>query len=202
MNKKSVKQKLLENIKQLILFNFIFIGSLFGFFFFYNFLGINLNDWGIHPRTFRAEMLPSFLTSYFLHGDYVHLLSNLVVLIPLLNLLFVIEKNPFFITLSLSFIAGFFTWLLGAPNSVHIGASGLIFALFGYFLFSFIFQRKIVYLLTTFIVVIYYSTSIVYGLIPQEKVSFAAHFGGFLGGIIIPYLKAKYQNKNDAKNDK
>ena len=40
-----------------------------------------------------------------------------------------------------------------------------------------------------------YSYSLYNGLIPQQNVSFAAHFGGFMAAIIWVILKTKHENK-------
>lgn len=152
----------------------------------------SLNIFGIHPRNINFASLIEINTSWLLHAGYDHIVGNTMVLFPLLLLLCIFEKKATKTFCLLIFTSGLFTWILGSSSSVHVGASGLIFALSGYIISSLVLGRKFLYIIPVGIIGYYYSQSLFHGLIPQEHVSFAAHFGGFISGIILGY----FLNKN------
>lgn len=80
-------------------------------------------------------------------------------------------------------MSGIITWLIGSPNSVHVGASGLAYALFGFILSGTF--RSIGGFIITCITLFFYITPMITGLIPQEGVSWAGHAGGAIGGFLV-----------------
>ncbi len=151
---------------------------------------------GIQPRTFEISQIFSMTFSWLFHADYQHIFNNSMILIGLVWMVAILEKNPFIKFFFLAFVSGFFTWLLGAPNSYHIGASGVVFSLFGYILGSAIIGKQFRYIpLLIFFGGSYYY-SITQGLIPQEGVSFAAHFGGLMAGILLGYMNQHFEEQN------
>ena len=146
------------------------------------------NSFGIHPRDLSFISLIQINTSWLLHSGFPHITGNTTILFPLILLLCIFESKPIKTLSALIFISGFFTWILGATNSVHVGASGLVFALFGYILSALFLARKFIYVIPVGIVGYFYSQSMLHGLIPQDSISFAAHFGGLIGGIVLGYF--------------
>ena len=139
---------------------------------------------GINPREFSLwEMLPLAL-SWAFHANYQHLLGNTMCLLGLLFILCILEPHSPLTLCALIVTSALATWLLGQAHTSHIGASGLIFAIFGYIITNAIYHRKWHYILASLIFVGVYYRIFVYGLIPQSGVSFAAHFGGFIAGIL------------------
>ena len=148
---------------------------------------------GIHPRSTEIMDFMDIFTSWMFHSSngihiYDHILGNSIALLGLLFIVSLIEAKPFKLLALLIFGSGAATWLLGSGNSIHIGASGLVFALFGYVISSALFARRWIYFIPIFILGGEYLYSIKAGLIPQNGVSFAAHFGGLVAGLIIGYL--------------
>lgn len=158
-------------------------------------LQATMNQWGISPRHFSTGEIGSVLGSWLLHGNYEHILGNSIVLVGLLGIVGLLESKVFKLLGLLIASSGFATWLLGMPGSVHVGASGLVFALFGYILSASTLGRKWIYLLPIALFGGTYYYSIYHGLIPQRGVSFAAHFGGFIAGIIIGYYFDRQHKK-------
>ena len=82
---------------------------------------------GIHPL--HWDGLPGILLSPFIHGDWKHLAANSVPLLVLGAALYFFYRNMatkiFFLIL---LITGVWVWL-GARESYHIGASGVIYGL-------------------------------------------------------------------------
>ncbi len=72
--------------------------------------------------------------SWTMHGNWNHLENNLLILIQLIIPFVIFEKQLIKKFWQLILISGCFTWILGTSNTIHIGASSLIFALIGYIL--------------------------------------------------------------------
>ncbi len=80
--------------------------------------------------------------------------------------------------------SGLMAWLLGAPRSVHIGASGVIFGYLGFLILSGWFARSFASIALSLLVVFLWG-GMVLGVMPgQAGISWQAHLGGFLGGVI------------------
>lgn len=158
---------------------------------------------GIHPRDLSVFGVLEIFTSWAFHsgGDrsvpnnsiFSHILGNTEILLPLILIVGIFEKKPLTLIASLITASGLATWFLGAPNSLHVGASGLVFAMFGYIVASIFLARRWLYLIPVLGLGGTYLYSIQMGLIPKAGTSFAAHFGGLLGGIFVAYLIGKIQ---------
>jgi membrane associated rhomboid family serine protease len=87
------------------------------------------------------------------------------------------------VLLASALVAGLGTWLLGTPNSMHIGASGVVFGFFGYLLFRAAYDRRLSSLLIAVVVALLYGASFLTSLMPATGISWTGHLFGFLGGI-------------------
>ena len=152
------------------------------------FLMGSLNSFGVPPRDLTVKAVIGIFSSWLLHADLNHIKGNSLILSQILILVALLEQKPFKILIALIGFSGLMTWLLGSPNSVHVGASGLVFAIFGYVLGSSIFGKKFLYAVVLLLVGFEYWFTLKEGLIPQNGVSFAAHFGGFVAGILAGYM--------------
>ena len=143
-------------------------------------------NYGIQPRTVHG--LIGIVTSPFLHGSLQHLIANSGGLI-IFGLIFGLleRKNAGRIIGSIILIQGTLTWIF-ARDGNHIGASGLVFGLFGYLLCLGYFQKKVLYFFVSLFVAITYG-SLIFGILPLTRgVSWEAHlFGLFAGGINAKY---------------
>ena len=80
--------------------------------------------------------------------------------------------------------AGLMSWLLGASSSVHIGASGVIFGYLGFLMLSGWFARSFGSILLSLAITALWG-GLVFGVLPgQAGISWQAHLGGFLGGVL------------------
>jgi len=144
---------------------------------------------GVHPRSFGLSDIIGVMGSWMVHAGWEHILGNSVGLIGLLFFIALFERNLFSLFFGLIITSGISTWLLGAPNTIHIGASGLLFAMFGYILASAFTGRRWIYFIPIIAAAAYfgmaYYQSFLNGLVVQEDISFAAHFGGLLSGILL-----------------
>lgn len=163
-------------------------------------LGHVAQSGGVFPRTVSMLGIFGIFTSWMLHADWQHIIGNTQILLSLLFFVALIEKNPLTVIISLITVSGVFTWFLGAPNTMHIGASGLVFALLGYLFASIVFAKRWLYIIALFAMSADYLYCIKSGLIPQESISFAAHFGGLIGGVFVAYVIGKV-SKTPVNND-
>lgn len=170
-------------------------------FFIFNFIANNkLNILlAIRPRTFSFNQIFSILGSWIPHVSYIHIINNSIVLFGLALSIAIIEKRPFRLIWILIPLSGLFTWILGGSNTAHIGASGLIFSIFGYVISSLLIARKWIYLCPIIFFLLYYGlnyiSSFFHGLIPSQFVSFSAHFGGLISGLIVGVFYEKVRIK-------
>jgi membrane associated rhomboid family serine protease len=142
----------------------------------------SLTGLGIHPRTW--EGLVGILFSPFLHASIEHLVMNTISFVLLGGMMILRGKREF---LSVSVVgalgAGLGAWLLGAAGSVHIGLSGVLFAYLGFLMTRGFFERSVVTILVSLVMVLTFG-SMVWGVLPLTAgVSWQAHLFGFLSGI-------------------
>lgn len=143
---------------------------------------------GIIPR--RSGGLKGILVAPLIHGSIQHLVANGIPLLILGGLLLLSGVGEFVVVvLTAMIVAGVGTWLFGAGNAQHIGASGVIFGLFGYLLFRTAFDRHLSSALTTLVVAVAYGAAMAQSLIPAYSISWSGHFFGFIGGIAAARLR-------------
>lgn len=142
-----------------------------------------LDSYGIMPHQLIG--LRGILFAPFLHGSWGHLMANTVPFLVLGWLVMVQETSDFWIVTGLTMlVGGLGVWLFGAANSVHIGASILIFGYLGFLLLRGYFQRNIASIALSLLATFLYG-SLVWGILPAYPgVSWQGHLFGFLGGII------------------
>jgi len=149
-------------------------------------LSIDLGILGIHPRTLMGTV--GILTGPLVHGDPQHLLSNSLPLIFLgIGLGYFYHKVALEVFFWIYFFTGFWVWII-ARDAYHIGASGLVYGLASFLLFSGFF-RKDSRSIAISLVIIFIWHGMVFGLIPgNESISYESHILGTLGGIICAFL--------------
>ncbi|MBD0266898.1 MAG: rhomboid family intramembrane serine protease [Cyanobacteria bacterium Co-bin8] len=145
---------------------------------------------GIMPRS--AVGLRGIVFAPLLHDSPSHLIANTVPLITLGWLTLLRGLREFWLTTALVMLtAGLGTWLLGAPTSVHIGASGVIFGYFGFLLLRGYFERSVGAISLSLLVGLLYG-GLIGGVLPGSSgVSWESHLFGFLGGAIAARLLAR-----------
>lgn len=143
---------------------------------------------GIVPRTLVG--LEGIPTAPLIHSDFEHLAANTIPFLILGAL--ILFRGVFeliFVTLVSGLVGGLGTWLFGAPNTHHIGASGIVFGFFGYLVFRTLFDRRWTSALITLLVAVLYGTAMLSSLIPAQSISWTAHFFGFLGGVMAARMR-------------
>lgn len=142
-----------------------------------------LDQFGIIPRQFVG--LRGIIFAPFLHGGFDHLLANTIPLIVLGILAFLRSGRKFWlITAIILLTSGTGVWIFGPAQSVHVGASGLIFGFFAYLVAVAYYDRSFPAIVIAILVILVYG-GIFWGIIPQDNgVSWQGHLFGLIGGII------------------
>lgn len=141
---------------------------------------------GILPR--HISGLKGILFSPFIHGDWLHLISNTAPLFFLtLTILVFYPRMALPVWLLSAVLGGGLVWLIGR-TSYHIGASGIIYALAGFLIASGLFRRDFKSLAIAIIIFFLYG-GILWGVFPTVPwVSWEAHLSGFVIGVLLAYL--------------
>lgn len=146
-------------------------------------LGGALLRFGIVPRT--TDGLVGILAAPFLHANLAHLVANTVSFLLFGWLVMLRDRRHFgVVTLFAMLGSGLLSWTLGAPGSVHIGASGVVFGFFGFLLLAGFYARSAGSILLSLGVAVLWGGT-VFGVLPGTPgVSWQGHLGGFLGGVL------------------
>jgi membrane associated rhomboid family serine protease len=149
-----------------------------------------LDHFGIRPRS--LDGIKGIFLAPLLHGGIAHLVSNTVPLLVLGWLVMLRDTRHWFLVGGLAtLVGGAGVWLFGASNSIHIGASIVVFGFLGYLLFRGIFERRFWPIAGSVLVAVLYGGAL-WGVLPgQNGISWEGHLFGFLGGIGAAKLLAK-----------
>jgi len=155
-----------------------------------------LDGLGIRPR--RKDGLIGILCAPFLHGDFKHLAGNTVPLF-LLSILAMVGglKRYLKAVLVIVLVAGLGTWLFGAPNSLHIGASGVVFGLAGYVFARGIFSRQLKWIVLSLIVAVAYWGLFLSLFQIEEGISWVGHAFGLVGGLLAAWAEGTEKKRWD-----
>ena len=150
-------------------------------------MGGDLDQYGIEPR--EPDGLIGIATSPFLHGGFDHLVSNTVPFVAMgLAIALAGAARVLAVTGIVMVVGGLGTWLVGQDNSLHIGASGVVFGYATYLLVRGFFNRSALELLMGLIVGAIWGTALLGGLLPQPGISWQGHLFGAIGGIVAARL--------------
>ena len=155
--------------------------------------GINLGRWGVVPHS--AKGLIGILTLPFLHGSWEHLLSNTVPILVLGTALYYCYPTLANRVLLITWLgSGLLTWCIGNPDSVHIGASALVYGLNLFLIFSGFIRGNRMLIVISLIMVFLYG-SFIWGMIPSlaipQNISWEGHLSGALIGILLAFSLRK-----------
>jgi len=146
-------------------------------------LGGALLRFGIVPRT--TSGLVGILAAPFLHANLAHLTANTVSFLLFGWLVMLRDRRHFGVVTLLAMVgSGVLSWTLGAPGSIHIGASGVVFGYFGFLLLAGFYARSAGSILLSLAVAVLWGGT-VFGVLPGTPgVSWQGHLGGFIGGVL------------------
>ena len=150
-------------------------------------LFVQLN-FGVIPRT--VDGLYGVIGAPFLHANFFHIFSNTIGLGTFGFIYVMLEGEeihfPFWFVAVLS---GIGTWIF-ARQGHHIGASGVIFGLYGYLLSIGFLTKQWKYMIVSLVIAVSYGWMI-FGMLPDifGRVSFEGHLFGFLSGVVLAKLR-------------
>ena len=149
-----------------------------------------LDQYGIEPRD--PDGLVGVVAAPFLHADFGHLIANTI---PFIALGIIIGLQGVARVLAVTgivlVVSGLGTWLIAPDNSIHIGASGIVFGYATYLLARGIFNRDLIEIGIGLGVAAIWGTALLGGLIPQDGVSWQGHFFGAVGGVLAARVFAR-----------
>lgn len=146
-----------------------------------------LEKLGLVPRSLFGMI--GIATMPFLHGGFGHILSNTIPLAILLGLMVISRRRPWSTIVLLTLISGLALWLFGR-SALHIGASGLIYALMGFLISAGILERRLISAAIALFVGITYGTAIIGGILPGTPgVSWEGHLFGLLAGAALAWTR-------------
>lgn len=150
----------------------------------------SLDRYGIQPHSLIG--LRGILFAPFLHGGFGHLIGNTIPFITLGWLTMIQETSDFYIvSLVSAIVGGIGVWIFGAPGSIHIGASIVIYGYLGFLLLRGYFQKNIPSIALSLFVALAYG-GLIWGVFPSEiGVSWQGHLFGFIGGAIAAKMIAQ-----------
>jgi len=154
-------------------------------------LPVQLDQFGIRPRD--AGGLAGILLAPFLHGNFAHLASNTLSLFVLAWVVLATGWRRFWITSAVTvFGAGLVIWCFGRADSVHLGASVLVFGYLGFLLLQGVFRRSLSWIVVSVVVAVLYG-GLLRGILPLRSgmVSWEGHLFGFLAGVLAAWMQRR-----------
>ncbi len=138
---------------------------------------------GVHPGS-EVTGLWTIFTSPLIHGDWQHLFGNSVSLLILGSLVGLKGRWQLLqVSIISTVVSGLGIWLIAPRNTVHVGASGIVFGYLGALLFMGWFERRPLSVLLSIASLVFFGEMIM-GLFPGAPgVSWQGHLFGFIGGV-------------------
>ena len=145
--------------------------------------GLDLQRFGIHPR--EVAGLGGIVMAPLLHGDVLHLASNaLPLLIAGTALLYLYPDSSRFVLPAVYVVPGILVWLF-ARDSIHIGASGLVYGIVAYVFVGGILRRDRRAWAASILVAFLYG-AMVWGVLPiKHGVSWETHLAAAAVGVVL-----------------
>lgn len=142
---------------------------------------------GIEPRD--VDGLDGIVFAPFLHGGFDHLIGNTI---PFLLLGFAIAIGGIArvatVTMIVALVGGLGTWLIAPSNTVHIGASGIVFGYASYLVARGLYSRSVAQIALGVAVLAVWGTTLLQGLVPEDGISWQGHLFGAVGGVVAARL--------------
>jgi len=177
-----MKSKLFTAIALIVIIWAIFIAD--------RIIPIDFVQFGIKPRSISG--LFGIIFAPFLHASWSHIISNSLPLFFLTWALFSFYDKIGISVWSLSaIIGGLLVWIFARGNSVHVGASGVIFSLIGFLIASGFFRMKFKAIIVAVIIAVVYG-GVLWGMLPSKPwISWEGHLFGFIAGVGLAWFYRK-----------
>lgn len=148
-------------------------------------LDLELERFGVNPRQLGG--LSGILFAPLLHGSFAHLIANSLPLAVLgTGMLHLYPKSAVSVVPAVYLGSGFAVWLFGR-DSIHIGASGLVYGLVTYIFVAGLIRRDRRAIAAALLVSFMYG-ALVWGVLPLESgVSWETHLAAALIGVTMAF---------------
>jgi membrane associated rhomboid family serine protease len=145
--------------------------------------GGRLDRNGIEPR--ELDGLDGIVWAPFLHADFQHLIGNTIPFLLLGSAIaFSGVARVILVTAIVAVVGGLGTWLIAPENTVHIGASGIVFGYAAYLIARGAFSRSGRQIVLGLVVVVAWGATLLQGLVPETGISWQGHLFGAIGGVV------------------
>lgn len=145
--------------------------------------------YGLLPQTLSG--LKGIVFSPLLHSDWKHLSANSVPFFVLFaGLIYYYGRKAAGILALCWFVTGLWVWIFARGTGIHIGASGVVYALATFHFTSGLLKREPRHMAFALLVVFLYG-GLVWGIIPdfypEKNISWESHLLGGVAGILIAF---------------
>ena len=149
-------------------------------------MGVSWGEWGVYPR--HLSGLKGILTSFWIHGDFGHLISNTTALFVMTGMIFYFYRPVAWRSfVGMYLLTGMLVWVF-ARESYHIGASGVLYAEVAFVAWIGIFKGDFRSIVLSLLVLMVYGGMFA-GIVPTDtKVSWESHLLGSFAGIYMAYI--------------
>jgi membrane associated rhomboid family serine protease len=142
-----------------------------------------LDRLGIEPR--EVDGLDGVVAAPFLHVGFGHLLANTL---PFFAMGLVIALEGVWrlagVTAITAVVSGLGTWLIAPADTIHLGASGVVFGYATYLIARGLFNRRPLEIVIGVVVAVLWGGALMAGLEPQRGISWQGHLFGAIGGVV------------------
>lgn len=145
-------------------------------------------DYGVIGRD--PDRLVGIVISPFLHANAEHLVANAtaVFTLGLVAGLYGVWRLVGILAVIIV-LGGLVEWVISPSDAITVGASGVVFGLFGYLATRGIFDRRPVDIVISLGVAVAFGYSIATGIVPQDgRISWEGHLAGFVAGVLAAWL--------------
>lgn len=151
-----------------------------------HFAQLGLNRFGLQPRV--GAGLLGLLTAPLLHAGLSHIAANTLPLFVGGVALLFLYPNSALRALPVMYVgSNALAWCIGRPN-IHIGASGLIYAILGFVFVSGLLRRDLRSIGVSGMIWFVYG-SMLFGILPHTgRTSWEMHGSGLLMGVILAFV--------------
>lgn len=149
--------------------------------------GERLDLYGIRAR--EIDGLGGIATAPFLHAGWDHLISNSLPFWVLGFLVLIGGLARWLVSSLISIVgSGLAAWALTPADTIIVGASGLIFGWLTYLLARGLWSRSVAQIAVAVAVLVVYG-GLIWGVLPGGAgVSWQAHLGGAVGGVLAAWV--------------
>jgi membrane associated rhomboid family serine protease len=146
-------------------------------------LDSRLDRYGIEPR--EVDGLDGVITAPFLHVGFGHLIGNTLPFVAM-GLVIALEGPARWagVTAIVALVSGLGTWLIAPADTIHLGASGVVFGYATYLIARGWFNRRPVEIAIGLAVAVLFGGALLAGLEPQQGISWQGHLFGAIGGVL------------------